>query len=110
MRRIQDEFSTNSELTGKLNIAGCEGRLENRVFLFNVDITREGLPMSELIHGKRWHDDALLVCAKIISHVIWAYDFKDFDKVSIINKFDNKSLEFKKGDVTRYRKRSIKIE
>jgi len=109
-RRITDEFRTNKDLAGKFKIAECVGRLQNRVFVFNVDIAREGLPMSELIHGKGWHEGVLLVCGKIVSHVIWAYAFQDFDKISIANKFDNKTLEIAKKDINHYRKRRTKIE
>jgi len=69
-----------------------------------------GLPMSELIHGKAWHAATLNVCGKIISHVIWAYSFEAFDKISIVNKFDNKVLEINRKDIDKYRKRSVKIE
>lgn len=109
-RKITDEFSTNQDLAGKFKITECVGKLNNRIFMFNVDIAREGLPISELIHGKDWHEDVLLLCGKIISHVIWTYSFKDFDKISIVNKFDNRILEIDKKDLNRYRKKKIKIE
>jgi len=109
-RRITDEFGTKDDLVGKFKVTECIGRLQNRIFVFNIDIAREGLPMSELIHGKGWHEDVLLICGKIISQVIWAYRYKDFDKISIANKFDNKILEITKKDIKRYRKRKIKIE
>ena len=109
-RRITEEFQTNKDLAGRVKVAECVGKLNNRVFMFNVDIAREGLPMSELIHGKSWHEDVLLLCGKAILHAIWAYRFEDFDKVSIANQFDNKILEIAKKDAKRYRKRRIKIE
>ena len=109
-RRITDEFSINQDLAGRFKVAECVGKLNNRVFMFNVNIAREGLPMSELIHGKGWHEDVLTLCANIISHVIWAYSFQDYDRISIANKFDNKILEIAKKDTNRYRKRRIQIE
>lgn len=109
-RRIQDEFQANKDLAGKFKVAECTGRLQGKVFVFNVDISREGLPMSELIHGKAWHEGALTLCAKTISHVIWAYSYQGFDTISIANKFDNKILEIDKKDIDKYRKGKIKIE
>lgn len=109
-RRIQDEFTANKDLAGRFKVAECAGKLNNRVFMFSVDISREGLPMSELIHGKAWHEEVLSLCAKTISHVLWAYSFEDFDKVSISNKFDNKVLDIAKKDLNSYRKKGVRIE
>ncbi len=109
-RRIQDEFAANKDLAGRFKVAECAGKLNNRVFVFNVDISREGLPMSELIHGKAWHEEVLFLCAKTISHVLWAYSFEGFDKVSIANKFDNKVLDIAKKDISGYRKKGVRIE
>ena len=109
-RRIVEEFGTNKDLAGRFKVTECIGKLNNRVFMFNVDISREGLPMSELIHGKDWHEDVLTLCGEIISHVIWAYRFEDFDKISIANKFDNKILAIAEKDINRYRKRRLRIE
>ena len=74
--------SYRPDLVGKFKVTECLGKLNNNVFMFNVDIAREGLPMSELIHGKGWHEEILALCAKMISQVIWAYSFEEFDKVS----------------------------
>lgn len=109
-RRITDEFVANKDLAGKFKITECDGKLLNRVFVFGVDIAREGLPMSELIHGKTWHEGVLSLCGRIVSHVIYIYNFKDFDKVKIENKFDNKVLEIARRDINRYRRRRVKIE
>ncbi|MFH0731737.1 MAG: hypothetical protein V2A72_02295 [Candidatus Omnitrophota bacterium] len=109
-RRITEEFQTNKDLAGKFKVAECAGALKNRVFVFNVDIAREGLPMSEMIHGKAWHTGVLLFCAKTITHVLWAYSFKDFDKIVIANKFDSKTLEIDKKDANHCRKGKVKIE
>lgn len=109
-RRIKEEFQTNKTLAGKFKVVEARGRLQDKAFVFNVDITREGLPMSELLHGKEWHKGVLLICAKKIAHVIWAYSFKDYRNVSIANKFDNKILEFDKKDARQYRKKKIEIE
>ena len=109
-QRIASDFRMDEKLVGKFKITESAGKLENGVFVFNVDIAREGLPMSELIHGKDWHKDVLLLCAKEVAHVIWAYEFQNFGKVSIINKFDNKRLEFSGKEINAYRKRRIEFE
>jgi len=109
-RRITDEFGGNKELVGKFKVISCQGRLENGVFKFDVEISREGLPMSELIHGKAWHDEVLEFCLQKISHVIYIYDFKDFDRVELNNKFDNKSMVITKEKINYWRKRRIGID
>jgi len=109
-RRIIDEFRENRNLIGKFKVASCEGVLEGGVFKFTVDISREGLPMSELIHGKAWHEKVLDLCLKKISHVIYIYNFKDFTAVEVHNKFDNKTVIAGKNEINKYRKRRIEID
>lgn len=109
-RRISDEFREDKMLVGKFKVASCEGTLKDGTFKFTAEISREGLPMSELIHGKAWHDKVLELCLKIISHVIYIYKFKDFEKVEVRNKFDNKTVEIVKKEIKSWRKRKIEIE
>lgn len=109
-RRISDEFRENEMLMGKFNVTSCEGILKDNIFKFTAEISREGLPMSELIHGKLWHDKVLELCLKTVSHVVYIYDFKDFESIEIHNKFDNKALETDKSGVNSWRKRKIVIE
>ena len=109
-RRISDEFRDNSMLAGKFSIASCQGILEGKVFKFDTEISRAGLPMSELIHGKAWHDGVLEVCLRNISHVIYIYDFNAFETIRVYNKFDNKSIEIARKDINKWRKRKVKIE
>jgi hypothetical protein len=109
-RRISDEFRDNKQLSGKFLINSCEGKLENGIFKFQVDISRAGLPMSELIHGPAWHEGVLELCLQQITHVIYVHEFKDFDSIIIFNKFDNKSKEIDKKDINHWRKRRIKID
>ena len=66
--------------------------------------------MSELIHGKAWHDEVLEFCLQKISHVIYIYDFKDFDKIELNNKFDNKSIIVAREKINYWRKRRIEID
>lgn len=109
-RRIIEEFRDNKMLVGKFKISSCQGSLKDRVFKFTVDIAREGLPMSELIHGTAWHDKVLELCLKTLSHIIYVYDFKDFERIEVHNKFDNKVKEIAKIEINRWRKRRIRIE
>lgn len=109
-RRITDEFRENKMLAGKFKLSSCQGKLADKVFKFTVDISREGLPMSELIHGSAWHEQVLELCLKIISHVTSGYDFKDFEGVEVHNKFDNKLKEIAKQQINYWRKRGIRIE
>ncbi|NQT90574.1 MAG: hypothetical protein HQ558_04895 [Candidatus Omnitrophica bacterium] len=109
-RRILDEFRDNKMLAGKFKVSSCDVKLEKEVFLLSVEIAREGLPMSELIHGTSWHDKVLELCLKTASYVIYVYDFKDFEKITAHNKFDNKTMDIDKGQIKVWRKRRIRIE
>ena len=109
-QRIKEEFKDNKMLTGKFNISSCEGKLHKRVFDFNVEIKREGLPMSELIHGPAWHDKVLEVCLQQIARLIYIYDYKGFDKIEIHNLFDNKTLAMRRDQIGQWRKRRVKVE
>jgi len=109
-RRITDAFTIDPKLAGRFKVTECAGSLQDKAFVFNVDISREGLPMSELIHGKAWHDEVLNLCAKTIAHVVWAYSYEDFDKITIVNKFDSKILVIEKIEASKYRKRRVNIE
>jgi hypothetical protein len=109
-RRIADEFRENNKLVGKFKLASCEGKLQNNIYNFTVDISREGLPMSELIHGTAWHDKVLEVCLQVISYILYFYDVKGFEKVNIYNKFDNKNIEIGRSDIKKWYKRSIEID
>ncbi|MFH1867615.1 MAG: hypothetical protein ABH843_01470 [Candidatus Omnitrophota bacterium] len=109
-RRISDEFKENKMLMGKFNVVSCEGILKDNTFKFTTEISREGLPMSELIHGKAWHDKVLELCLKIISHTIYTYDFRSFEKIEVFNSFDNKTAEISNKEIRSWRKRKIEIE
>ncbi|MBN1405629.1 MAG: hypothetical protein JW946_03840 [Candidatus Omnitrophica bacterium] len=109
-RRIQDEFNADKTLSGRFKISEFAGELKNRNFVFSMNIEREGLPMSELIHGKKWHEGVLLLCARTISNLVRIYDFNNFDKIVITNKYDNKTLEISQKDINKHRNRRIKIE
>ena len=109
-RRIIDEFMRNKDLAGKFKIISCEGKLENGTLKFVVDISREGLPLSELIHGKAWHKEVLGFCMQKICYVAYIYSFKDFDKVEVFNKFDNKTLIISKDEINKWRNRRIRID
>jgi len=108
-RRLNEQLRTDKNLSGKFKLTQASGSLQARNFVFNVDIMREGLPMSELIHGKSWHEDILFVYAKTIAHVLWAYSFQDYDKVIIENKFDSKRIEIGKAQMEVFRKKKILI-
>ena len=109
-RRIIDEFNVNKLLAGKFKVVSVEGKLEDGSFKFDIDITREGLPMSELIHGKAWHDGVLELAMQKIAYVIYVYSFKDFERVEIINKFDNNTLIITKDEINSWRKRRVTID
>lgn len=109
-RRITDEFKENKMLAGKFKVSSCEGKLEDGIFKFAVEISREGLPMSELIHGKDWHDKVLGFCLKAISHIVYEYAVKDFEGIEVHNKFDNKFEKITKAEINHWRKRRIKVE
>jgi len=109
-RRITEEFRDNEMLIGKFKLAACEGNLEAGRLKFTVDITREGLPMSELIHGKAWHDQVLELCLQKISYTVHAYNFKDYEVIEVFNKFDNNRVEIGKNEINRWRKKGVKID
>lgn len=108
--RIVSEFKDNKMLVGKFKISSCAGKLELGRFRFQVEITREGLPMSELIHGTAWHDKVLELCLQKIAHTLYIYDFNDFDDVEITNTFDNKLMQVNRADIKNWRKRPVTIE
>ncbi len=109
-RRIIDEFRENEDLAGKFKVLSCEGKLEDGALKFTVDINREGLPLSELIHGKSWHKAVLEFCMQKICYVASIYSFKDFNKAEVFNKFDNKTLTISKGEINKWRNRRIRID
>jgi len=109
-RRIIDEFSQNEALAGKFRISACEGTLESGIVEFTVDIAREVLQMSELLHGRAWHRQVLELCMQKITHVLYAYDFEDYDSIKVFNKFDNKSMNIEKKEINEWRKRRIEID
>ncbi|MFH1645087.1 MAG: hypothetical protein ABIB11_01565 [Candidatus Omnitrophota bacterium] len=110
VRRIADEFKEDKVLAGKFKLSACEGNLQDGIFQFSVEIKREGLPMSELIHGIEWHSTVLELCLKKIAHVIYVYGYEDFDRVEIVNQFDNKLMIMQKDEINDWRKRRIEIE
>lgn len=109
-RRIIEEFRDNKSLIGKFKVTTCEGELADGIFKFSVDIKREGLPMSELIHGKGWHDKVLELSLQKIAHTVHIYNFKEFDRIEVVNKFDNKSIGITKKEINQWRKRRIEID
>ncbi len=109
-RRITEEFSENKELAGKFKIAFCDGIVEEDKLEFVVDISREGLPLSELIHGNTWHEQVLEFCMKKICYVVYIYNLRDIDTIEIFNKFDNKTLTAPREDIDKWRKRRIRID
>ena len=109
-RRIQDEFRENKDLAGKFKVIFCKGSLDGKTLKFVVDISREGLPVSELIHGKAWHGEILEFCMQKICYVTYIYSFKYFDEIEVFNKFDNKSLIISKDEISKWRNRRIRID
>jgi len=109
-RRITDEFRENSALAGKFKVISCDGFYADGKIKFTVDICMEGLPMSELIHGKGWRDQVLELCAQKITQVIYIYNFNQVEAIEIINKFDNSRLEIPGEEAGKWRKRRIKID
>ncbi|MFA5369472.1 MAG: hypothetical protein WC300_01980 [Candidatus Omnitrophota bacterium] len=109
-RRISDEFRENKDLLGKFKVISCEGAFTGGELVFMVDINREGLPMSEFIHGKAWRDEVLEICAQRIAHVLCVYDFRDIIGIKVINSFDNSSLQVPVDKLNQFRKRSVRID
>jgi len=109
-RRIRDEFQENKALVGRFKVSQCNGKLEDKVFKFKVDIKREGLPMSELIYGNAWRTGVLELCLKNISHIIYWYDYKDFERIDVENEFDSKAMGIDKDQIKRWRRRRVNIE
>lgn len=109
-RRITDEFRENKDLTGKFKIISCQGQFEEKKLKFVVDISREGLPLSELLHGKAWHESVLEFCMQKICYVLYVYSFKDISEIEVLNKFDNKSLIISKNEINKWRNRRISID
>jgi len=109
-RRITDEFRENKDLTGKFKVISCQGQFEEKKLKFVVDISREGLPLSELLHGKAWHEAVLEFCMQKICYVLYVYDFKDVSEIEVLNTFDNKSLIISKNEINKWRNRRISID
>jgi len=109
-RRILDEFRENKLLAGKFKVVSCNGGLEEDRLKFVIDISREGLPVSELIHGKAWHSEILELCMQKICYVTYVYSFYDFNEIEVFNKFDNKSLIISKDEISKWRNRRIRID
>jgi hypothetical protein len=110
VRRIQDEFRENNDLAGKFKVVSCEGAFDQGVLAFVVDISREGLPMSELIHGKAWREKVLELCLQKISYVVSIYDFDNVSYIEVINKFDDNRIKISGNEVDKWRKRRVKID
>jgi len=109
-RRITDEFRENNDLVGKFKVVSCEGALDNETLSFVVDISREGLPMSELIHGKSWRDKVLELCMQKIAYAAYIYSFDEAASMQVINKFDDNQIKISKDEINRWRKRRIRID
>jgi hypothetical protein len=109
-RRITDEFRENEDLAGKFRIVSCEGMYKDNRFEFQVNITREGLPMSELIHGNSWRNKVLELCLKQIAQVVYIYKLDDFSSIEVVNLFDNNRMEISSEEVGRWRREEIKID
>jgi len=109
-RRITDEFRENNDLVGKFKVVSCEGAFDNETLSFVVDISREGLPMSELIHGKSWRDKVLELCMQKIAYVAYIYSFEEAADIQVINKFDDNQIKISKDEINRWRKRRIRID
>jgi len=109
-RRITDEFRESKDLAGKFKVASCEGKFEEDELKFVVDISREGLPVSELIHGKAWHEEVLELCMQKMCYVLYIYSFKKVDQLEAFNKFDNKVLTISKDEINKWRNRRIRID
>jgi hypothetical protein len=109
-RRITDEFRENDDLAGRFKVISCTGTIDGRILSFVVDISREGLPMSELIHGKSWRDQVLELCVQKIAHVVYIYDFKEVSGIGVINKFDDNRIKISNDEIDQWRKRRIKID
>ncbi|MDD5504995.1 MAG: hypothetical protein PHV77_06810 [Candidatus Omnitrophica bacterium] len=108
--RILDEFRENKDMAGRFKVVSCQGAFNAGELVFMVDISREGLPMSEYIHGRAWRDSVLEICAQKIAHVLCAYDFYDITGIKVINSFDNSSTWVPSDQINQCRKRSIRID
>lgn len=109
-RRITDEFRENRDLAGKFNVVSCSGILENGLLKFTVEISRQDLPLSELIHGKGWHDEVLEFCMQKICYVTHIYKLKGVDRIEVSNKFDNNTLTIPKDEIDEWRNRRVRID
>ncbi|TRZ53563.1 MAG: hypothetical protein D4S01_01110 [Dehalococcoidia bacterium] len=109
-RRITDEFRENNDLVGKFKVMSCTGAFDNGILSFVVDISREGLPMSELIHGKSWRDKVLELCMQKITYVAYIYSFEEAANIQVINKFDDNRIKISKNEINQWRKRRIRID
>jgi hypothetical protein len=109
-RRITDDFREKEGLAGKFKVVSCHGEHKDKTFQFVVDINREGLPMSELIHGSSWRMKILELCVKHIAHVIHIYSFDDAQGISVYNKIDDNHIEVFREEFGSYRTRRIRID
>jgi hypothetical protein len=109
-RRITDEFRENNGLIGKFKVVSCDGEFAGQEFSFVVDISRTGLPMSELIHGNSWRSKVLEICAQKIAYVVHIYSFHDASGIEVFNKFDNNRIKIPREEFSAFRKRRISID
>jgi hypothetical protein len=109
-RRITDEFRENNDLAGKFKVISCDGEFKDERFRFVVDISRTGLPMSELIHGSSWRSKVLELCAREIAYVVHIYNFDDALGIEVFNRFDNKHIKIPGKEFSAFRKRRINID
>jgi hypothetical protein len=109
-RRITDEFRENNDLAGKFRIISCEGILDKETLSFTVDISREGLPMSELIHGKSWRDKVLELCMQKIAYAVYIYSFNEAKHIEVVNKFDNSRIKISNKEIGQWRRKRVRID
>ena len=109
-RRITDEFRENADLAGKFKIISCEGILDKETLSFTVDISREGLPMSELIHGKGWRDGVLEMCMQKIAYTVYIYSYDEAKHIEAVNKFDDNRIKISNGEIGQWRRKRVSID
>jgi hypothetical protein len=109
-RRITDEFRENNGLIGKFKVISCDGEFADQQFSFIVDISRTGMPMSELIHGNSWRSKVLELCAQKIADVVHIYNFQDALSIKVFNKFDDSHIRIFREEFSAFRKRRINID
>jgi hypothetical protein len=109
-RRITDEFRESADLAGKFKIISCEGILDKETLSFTVDINREGLPMSELIHGKNWRDKILEMCMQKIAYTVYIYSYDEAKHIEVVNKFDNNRIKISNKEIGQWRRKRVSID